>query len=47
MTVRVPFDVADYERRVRAGGCFICGFLAGEPGMEHEELLYDDGRHVA
>jgi diadenosine tetraphosphate (Ap4A) HIT family hydrolase len=46
MTERVPFDVAAYERRVRAGGCFICGFLAGEPGMEHE-LLYDDGLHVA
>ena len=33
-------------RRVRAGGCFICGFLAGKPGMDHE-LLYDDGSHVA
>ena len=28
MTERVPFDVVAYERRVRAGGCFICGFLA-------------------
>ena len=33
-------------RRVRAGGCFICGFLAGKPGMDHE-LLHDDGSHVA
>ena len=33
-------------RRVRAGGYFICGFLAGKPGMDHE-LLYDDGSHVA
>jgi hypothetical protein len=46
MTERVPFDVVAYERRVRAGGCFICGFLAGKPGMDHE-LLYDDGPHVA
>ena len=29
-------------RRVKAGGCFICGFLAGKRGMDHE-LLYDDG----
>jgi diadenosine tetraphosphate (Ap4A) HIT family hydrolase len=47
MTERVPFDVAAYERRVRAGGCFICRFLAGEPDMDHEEVLYDDGSHVA
>jgi diadenosine tetraphosphate (Ap4A) HIT family hydrolase len=47
MTERVPFDVAAYERRVRAGGCFICRFLAGEPRMDHEEVLYDDGSHVA
>ena len=43
MTGRVPFDVAAYERAVsRLGGCFICGFLAGKRGMDHE-LLYDDG----
>jgi diadenosine tetraphosphate (Ap4A) HIT family hydrolase len=47
MTERVPFDAAAYERRVRAGGCFICAIVAGEPRMEHEELLYDDGLHVA
>jgi diadenosine tetraphosphate (Ap4A) HIT family hydrolase len=47
MTERIPFDVAAYERRVQAGGCFICGILAGDPGTEHEELLYDDGAHVA
>lgn len=39
---RVPMDLADYERRVRSGRCFICAFLAGEPGYEHE-LVYDDG----
>jgi diadenosine tetraphosphate (Ap4A) HIT family hydrolase len=47
MTERIPFDVAAYQRRVQAGGCFICGLLAGDPGTEHEELLYDDGAHVA
>lgn len=46
MSERIPMDVAAYERRVRAGDCFICGFLRGEPGAEHE-LLYDDGDHVA
>ncbi|NUR73408.1 MAG: HIT family protein [Hamadaea sp.] len=39
------FDAAAYEERVRAG-CFVCAFLTGEPGYEHE-LLYDDGDHVA
>ncbi|WP_433223427.1 HIT family protein [Dactylosporangium sp. CS-047395] len=43
---RVPLDLDAYERRVRAGRCFICAFLDGEPGFEHE-LLYDDGAHVA
>lgn len=39
-------DIASYEERVRSGGCFICGFLRGDPGTDHE-LLYDDGAHVA
>jgi histidine triad (HIT) family protein/ATP adenylyltransferase len=43
---RIPFDLAGYEKRVRAGGCFVCAFLRGDPGSEHE-LLYDDGTHVA
>jgi diadenosine tetraphosphate (Ap4A) HIT family hydrolase len=46
MSERIPLDLAAYEQRVRSGGCFICGFLRGEPGAEHE-LLYDDGTHVA
>src|SRR5262245_42958830 len=45
MAERVPMDVAAYEGRVRSGGCFVCGFLDGEPGLEHE-LVYDDGAHV-
>ena len=43
---RVPLDLAAYERRVRSGPCFICAFLDGVPGYEHE-LLYDDGAHAA
>ena len=46
MSERVQFDLVDYESRVRSGGCFICAFLRGDPGFEHE-LLYDDGSHVA
>lgn len=46
MSERVEFDLVEYETRVRSGGCFICAFLRGDPGSEHE-LLYDDGVHVA
>ena len=46
MDDRVPMDIAAYERRSRAGRCFICAFLAGEPGYEHERL-YEDKAHVA
>ncbi|WP_433620967.1 GNAT family N-acetyltransferase [Nocardia sp. CA-120079] len=42
---RVPMDIAGYETRVRTGGCFICEFLAGTAGFEHE-TVYDDGEHV-
>jgi diadenosine tetraphosphate (Ap4A) HIT family hydrolase len=47
MVERVAFDGTAYERRVRSGGCFICSLINGEPGSEHEELLYDDNAHVA
>ncbi|WP_230689658.1 HIT family protein [Catellatospora paridis] len=43
---RIPMDLAAYERRIRSGKCFICAFLAGEPGYEHQ-LVYDDGTHAA
>lgn len=46
MSERIPMDLAGYEQRARSGDCFICGFLRGDPGAEHE-LLYDDGPHVA
>ncbi|MEV4233872.1 MULTISPECIES: HIT family protein [unclassified Nocardia] len=43
---RIPFDVAAYLTRVRSGGCFICGLVAGAPGSEHE-VVFDDGTHIA
>jgi diadenosine tetraphosphate (Ap4A) HIT family hydrolase len=43
---RVPFDLEGYVARVRAGGCFVCGAVAGVPGYEHE-VFFDDGEHVA
>ncbi|WP_280426399.1 methyltransferase domain-containing protein [Nocardia carnea] len=43
---RVPMDLASYERRVRSEQCFVCAFLAGEPGYEHH-MVFDDGEHVA
>ncbi|NUT38322.1 MAG: HIT family protein [Hamadaea sp.] len=46
MTERVAFDLAAYEKRVKSGGCFVCGFLRGDPGLEHE-LLFEDDAHVA
>ncbi|WP_433194476.1 GNAT family N-acetyltransferase [Nocardia sp. CA-107356] len=42
---RVPMDIAGYETQVRTGPCFICEFLAGTPGFEHE-TVYDDSEHV-
>ena len=43
---RMPMDMAGYERRVRSQQCFVCAFLAGEPGYEHH-TVFDDGEHVA
>ncbi|MFI5783320.1 methyltransferase domain-containing protein [Nocardia sp. NPDC051570] len=42
---RVPMDMADYDRRVRSQQCFVCSFLAGEPGYAHH-TVFDDGEHV-
>jgi hypothetical protein len=35
---RVPTDVERYARRVRAGGCFSCAMLAGDPRSRHHLL---------
>jgi histidine triad (HIT) family protein len=39
-------DLESYAKRARNGPCFVCAFLAGEPGYEHE-TVYEDERHVA
>jgi histidine triad (HIT) family protein/ATP adenylyltransferase len=39
-------DLEAYEHRVREGPCFVCGFLRGDPGYEHE-MVYENGDHVA
>lgn len=44
---RVPMDLKAYELRVRSGRCFICALVAGDPGSEHEEIVYDDGEYLA
>lgn len=41
----VRFDPDRYRRRT-AAGCFVCAFLAGDPGYHHE-TVYADDRHVA
>ncbi|MEV4757830.1 HIT domain-containing protein [Micromonospora sp. NPDC049559] len=43
---RVPIDLDAYHQQVRSTACFVCAFLHGDPGFEHE-TLYDDGDHVA
>jgi diadenosine tetraphosphate (Ap4A) HIT family hydrolase len=40
--MKVPFDAAAYEERVRTGPCFICAMLRGEPGYRHHLLFEDD-----
>src|SRR5262245_59490034 len=40
-------DLDAYLRRTHPCGCFICAILAGEPGYEHEEIVFDDGEHIA
>jgi diadenosine tetraphosphate (Ap4A) HIT family hydrolase len=47
---RIPVDEATreaYTRRVRSGPCFVCALIAGEPEYEHEQVIFDDGEHVA
>ena len=43
---RAALDLAALAERARNGPCFICAFLTGEPGYEHE-LLYQDEERVA
>jgi histidine triad (HIT) family protein len=39
-------DLRAYEARARQGPCFVCAFLAGDPGYRHESV-YEDAEHVA
>ncbi|KNX39555.1 histidine triad (HIT) protein [Luteipulveratus halotolerans] len=39
-------DLAAYESKTLAEECFICAFLAGEPGKEHL-VVAEDEHHVA
>jgi diadenosine tetraphosphate (Ap4A) HIT family hydrolase len=40
-----PFDLEAHVARSRAGPCFICEFLAGNPAYAHH-LVHDDGETV-
>ncbi|MEV4539098.1 HIT family protein [Asanoa sp. NPDC049518] len=39
--MRVPFDEAAYEQRVRTGPCFVCATLREDPDYRHH-LVYED-----
>ncbi|MFK0103179.1 HIT family protein [Streptomyces sp. NPDC091040] len=41
---RRPMDLEAYEARVRNGPCFICAFVAGDPG---HVTVYEDDQHIA
>ncbi|GIF68596.1 hypothetical protein Ais01nite_66310 [Asanoa ishikariensis] len=40
--MKVPFDEAAYERRVRTGPCFVCATLRGDPDYRHHIVHEDD-----
>ncbi|MEU8038534.1 HIT family protein [Streptosporangium sp. NPDC049078] len=42
-----PFDVAAYVRRARGGPCFVCAVVAGAPGYDFEQVVFEDEHHVA
>ena len=43
---RFDADLNDYERRVRAGPCFICELVDGSPAYRHR-IVYQDAECVA
>ncbi|MFD9407021.1 HIT family protein [Streptomyces sp. NPDC059989] len=43
---RRPMDLEAYVERTRSGPCFVCAFLAGDPGYAHE-TVFEDAAHVA
>ena len=44
---RVPVDLAAYKRRIRSGGCFVCGVVRGATGYEREQVAFEDANHIA
>ena len=42
-----PFDLIGYVRRTKGGPCFICAILAGDPGYDLEQIVFQDEHHVA
>jgi diadenosine tetraphosphate (Ap4A) HIT family hydrolase len=44
---RVPVDLAAYQRRIRSGGCFVCGIVRGGTGYEREQVVFEDADHIA
>ncbi|GGL45516.1 HIT domain-containing protein [Nocardia jinanensis] len=44
---RVPFDIGDYERRVRESPCFVCAIVAGTHDSEMEQIIDEDDENIA
>jgi diadenosine tetraphosphate (Ap4A) HIT family hydrolase len=44
---RVPMDLGAYTRRIRAGPCFVCGIVRGDPEYAHEQVVLEDDVHIA
>jgi hypothetical protein len=40
--VRLNHDLAGLVERARKGPCFVCAYLTGHPGYEHEPIYRDD-----
>ncbi|MGH3104247.1 MAG: HIT family protein [Gaiellaceae bacterium] len=46
MPDRRPVDIEEYVRRSRAGPCFICALVRGEP-VHPQEIVYEDDLAIA
>ncbi|MEU4834348.1 HIT family protein [Streptosporangium sp. NPDC023615] len=44
---RERFDLEGYVRRARNGPCFVCAVVAGAPGYDLEQIVFEDEHHVA
>jgi diadenosine tetraphosphate (Ap4A) HIT family hydrolase len=42
LTGKVPFDLREYVKRTRAGPCFVCEIVAGNPDYRHHVIYEDD-----